>query len=140
MSSGIRWAVKAPSLLGRGIGAGQHAEHAGRGLRLRGIDAPDARMRVRRMTSDAVALVRQVDVVDIATAAGEEALVLDPAHRLTDSEFGHVSPHSLCWLEGEPSVRIGLGSTRQIRPRSLGSGMRSSQFPRRGVAARIGPL
>src|SRR6185295_5362702 len=33
----------------------------------------------------------QVDVVDVATVAGHEALVLDPAHRLPDAELRHVS-------------------------------------------------
>src|SRR5580704_14970266 len=44
---------------------------------------------MRRHHHYAVALVRQVDVVDIAAAAGDEARVLDPGHRLTDAELVH---------------------------------------------------
>ena len=36
-----------------------------------------------------MALVRQVDVVDIAAAAGDEAGVLDPGDGLADAEFVH---------------------------------------------------
>ena len=52
----------------------------------------DARMRMRRHHHDAVALARQGDVVDIAAAPGDEALVLDPADRLADAELvdGHI--------------------------------------------------
>ena len=49
----------------------------------------DAGMGVRRHDHDAVALLRQVDIVDIAAAAGDEAGILDPRHGLADAEFGH---------------------------------------------------
>ena len=52
-----------------------------------GVDALDARMGVRRHHHDAVALARQGDIVDIAAAPGDEALVLDPADRLADAEL-----------------------------------------------------
>ena len=127
-------------MLGRGIGPGQHGEDAGRGLRLRGIDAADACVGVRRIDERPVALVRQVDVVDIATAAGEEPLVLHSTHRLTDSEFGHVSPHSLCWLEREPSAcpgKVGTGfPTRKCANERSGSG--SVQQPLTRLACRPG--
>ena len=80
---------QAAELVGRDIGAGEHGEHAGRGLGLGGIDALDAGMGVRRHDHDAVALLRQVDVVDIAAAAGDETRVLDPGHGLTDAELVH---------------------------------------------------
>ena len=73
--------------LGRRVLAGEDAEHARRGGRLRGVDAHDARMCMRRHHHDAVALPRQSDVVDITAEAGDEALVLDPADRLADAEF-----------------------------------------------------
>ena len=45
-------------LVGRGIGAGQHQQHAGRGLGLRHVDALDAGVGVRRQHGDAVAHAR----------------------------------------------------------------------------------
>jgi len=47
-------------------------------------NALDARMRIRRAHDRAMQHARQGQVVDEASAAGEEALVLDPAHRLPD--------------------------------------------------------
>jgi hypothetical protein len=40
-----------------------------------------------------MALPRQVDVVDITAAAGNETRVFDPRHGLADSEFLHASLH-----------------------------------------------
>ena len=80
---------EAAELVGNDIGAGQNGEHAVGGLGLGGVDALDARVRMRRHHHHAVALVRQVDVVDIAAAAGDEAWVLDPGHWLTDAELVH---------------------------------------------------
>ena len=51
--------------------------------------------RVRRHDHHAVALARQRDVVDVAAAPGEEALVLDAADRLADAEFVQGSVHVL---------------------------------------------
>jgi hypothetical protein len=47
-------------------------------------------MRVRRQQHHAVRLARELHVVDVARTAGEEALVLDPADRLSDSETVHL--------------------------------------------------
>jgi hypothetical protein len=44
-------------------------------------------MRMRRHHQHAVALARQIEIVDIAAAAGDEAGVFDPGDRLTDAEF-----------------------------------------------------
>src|SRR5262249_17792979 len=65
------------------------SEHARRRFRLRGIHALDASMRVRRHHHDAMALLRQLEIVDEAPAAGDEARVLDPRHRLTHTELIH---------------------------------------------------
>ena len=78
--------------VGRDIRSGENGEHAGRGLGLGGIDALDAGMGVRRHDHDAMALLRQVDVVDKAAAAGNEAWVLEPGYRLTDAELDHAVP------------------------------------------------
>jgi hypothetical protein len=50
------------------------------------------RVRMRRHQHDAVALVRQDDVVDKVAAPGDETLVLDPADRLANTELvdGHI--------------------------------------------------
>jgi hypothetical protein len=68
----------------------QHADHAGQRERLGRIDAADARVRVRGHDHRAVQHVRQLDIVDVPRAPGEKALVLDPAHGLTDSEAAHL--------------------------------------------------
>ena len=39
-----------------------------------------------------MALPGQADVIDIAPLPEQEALVLDPAHRLSDAELGHIRP------------------------------------------------
>ena len=82
---------EAAELLRRSIGAGEHAEHAGRGLGLGDVDALDARMRVRRKHGHAVALAGQADVVDVAASAEQKALVFDAPHCLPDAELGHAS-------------------------------------------------
>src|ERR671930_1600240 len=67
------------------------------------IDAFDPRMRVRRHHHRAVQHARQLDVVDVARAAGEEALVLDAADRLADTVSVHRSlaarraPSAIAW-------------------------------------------
>ena len=82
---------EAAELVGLHVGACEHGEHALGRLGLGGIDALDAGMRVRRHDLDAVAQVRQLDVVDIAPAAGDETLILDPGDRLTNAELVHAS-------------------------------------------------
>ena len=48
----------AADFVGQRVGAGEHAQHAGRRFRPRGVDAPDHRVRVRRQHRDAMALPR----------------------------------------------------------------------------------
>ena len=81
-------------LLGRGVGTGEHAYDARGGLRPRDVHPRDARVRVRRQDRHAVALARQIDVADVAPAAGEEALVLDPPDGLPDAELVHSASSS----------------------------------------------
>ena len=52
----------------------------------------DARVRGRRAQHVAMGLARQVDVVGVAALAGDQPLVLDPAHRLPDPELAHRVP------------------------------------------------
>ena len=77
-------------MIGSAVRAGQHQHDAGRGLRLRHVDLPDARMRVRGEQVDAVAHAGKHDVVHVTSRAGEETRILDAPHRLPDSEFGHM--------------------------------------------------
>ena len=62
---------------------------------------------MRRHDDDAIGLLRKIDVVDIAAASGDEALILDPPHRLTDAELArlyvHFIPHLLKIFAGLPS-------------------------------------
>ena len=58
----------AADLVGHGIRAGEHAEHARRGLGGGHIDALDERMRVRREHRHAIALPRQRQIADILPA------------------------------------------------------------------------
>ena len=83
---------KAAELVRHGVGAGQDAQHPGRGLGLGHVDSLDARMRVRRQHRHAMAQAGQADVIDIAPLPEQEALVLHPPHRLSDTELGHSRP------------------------------------------------
>jgi hypothetical protein len=81
---------EAAELVGRRIGAGEHREHAGRGLGLGGVDALDAGVRVRRQHGDPVAHAGQGNVIDVAPEPLQEALVFHAPHSLSDAELGHV--------------------------------------------------
>jgi len=54
-----------------------------------GVDAPDIGMGVRRAQDRGVKLVAELEVVVIAAAAGQQARVLAPPHRLPDRELPH---------------------------------------------------
>ena len=86
-------------LVGGDVLGREHAEHAIGLGRLGSIDPLDARMAMRRHHHHAVGLLRQDDIVDITPAPGDEAMILDPPHRLTDTELAslyvHESPHLL---------------------------------------------
>ena len=60
----------------REVGGGQHGDHAGDGLRLRGVDALDAGVGVGGADEVAVQHVRQRQVVHVVAAALGEAHVL----------------------------------------------------------------
>jgi len=81
---------EAAQLLRHGIGAGEHAEHARRGLSLGDVDALDAGVRVRREHRHPVTLPGQADVVDVAPLPEQKTLVFHSPHSLSDAELGHV--------------------------------------------------
>ena len=89
MSSGMNSGGMPPSLSAF-ASSPVKTSHPGTSRARPGIDAADARVRVRRHDHRAVQHVRKLDVVDVARPAREEALVLDAAHRLTDSKAGHL--------------------------------------------------
>ena len=68
------------------IRRGPDSEHAGHRPRGGGIDRADPAMRVGAAQDPGMGLARQVDVVGIGAAPGQELRILAPAHRLTDRE------------------------------------------------------
>ena len=71
--------------VGERVLAGQHREHAGHGARRGDVDRTDQRMGMRRAHRGAVGLARQIDVVAVIAAAGDEARVFLAAYRLSDA-------------------------------------------------------
>ena len=67
------------------VHAGQHREHARRGLGVIGRDRADARMRMRRAHHHRIDLARQVLVGGIAAVAAHQAQILAPPYRLADA-------------------------------------------------------
>ncbi len=85
-------AGQAADLVGGHVGAGEDAGDP-RGLpRRRGVDAADARVRVRRAQDVGVELVGPVDVVGVAAVAGDEAPVLLAPEARADAALGHGQP------------------------------------------------
>ena len=74
--------------------AGEHGEHAGRGLGLAGVDRANARMGVRRAQHVAERHAGQHHVADIAAAALEQPRILEPGHALTNGKFTHLNPRA----------------------------------------------
>ncbi len=92
--------------VGRVVGCGQDREHAGTRARRLDPDRPNARMRMRRAQHIGEARIRRGNVVGIAAAAGDEALVLQARYRLAD-ETRHQAPSR----PREPG-RVGVGVVR----------------------------
>ncbi len=84
-------AGQAADLVGRHVGAGEDGDHAGRLRRGFGVHALDQRVGVRRAQEPRVGLARQVDVVGVAAAAGQEPFVLDPLDGGADAGLAHRS-------------------------------------------------
>ena len=75
---------QAVDVVGRHIGAGEHAQHAGRGLGGVHLDAVDLGVGVRRAHEHRMALRGQHHVVGVLARAGEEAVVLLALKRFAD--------------------------------------------------------
>ena len=71
--------------VGQRVLAGQHREHAGHGARRGDVDRADQRVGMRRAHRGAIGLARQIDVVAVIAAAGDEACVFLAAYRLSDA-------------------------------------------------------
>jgi hypothetical protein len=77
------------------VGPREDRQHTRCGCRGSGVDAADAGMGMGRAQHEAVRQIRQVDVISVAAPAGDQALILDPADRLTDPELCHLPlPHA----------------------------------------------
>ena len=76
------------------IVAGEHGEHARRGLGLARVDRANARMGMRRAQHVAERHAGQHHVADIAAAALEQPRILEPGHALTNGIFAHLNPRS----------------------------------------------
>ena len=68
--------------IGAAIGAGEDAEHAGHRARRIGIDARDARMRMRRAHESREDLAGDAEIVGVAATAGQQPEILFPRQRL----------------------------------------------------------
>jgi hypothetical protein len=77
------------------VGAGEHRQHARRGLGAGGIDPADAGVGVRGAQHAGVGHAGQHHVGDIAAAAAQQPRILEAGHRLTDREFTHLGPRRL---------------------------------------------
>ncbi len=75
--------------VGLRVGAGQHGEHAGHPRRLGGVDAGDARVRVRRPDDRRVRGMGEMHVVGIAARALQQRGVFDAGDGLSGGESGH---------------------------------------------------
>jgi len=74
--------------IGQGVPAGEHCDHAGHSQRPGGVDAPDARVRVRRADELRLRLARLVEVVAIAPPSGDQPRVFLARHRLAEALAG----------------------------------------------------
>src|SRR5262249_39136238 len=124
---------EAAQLLRHRVGAGEHAEHARRGLGLGDVDALDAGVGVRREHRHPVTLPGQADVVDVASLPEQETLVFHSPHSLSDAELGHVR---LAFWSRCDGFRSMLVETRGSRQRSPWSGRRKIAASRAARPAR----
>ena len=86
--AGIGLWVSGFSAVGDRVRTREHRDHARRGERGGGLDAPDPGVRVGRAHEARVGLARQVDVVAVAAVADEQARVVLAEDRLADAVAG----------------------------------------------------
>ncbi len=75
--------------------AGEHRQHAGRGLGLGHVDALDLRMRMRRAQHVARHRARKHHVADVVALAPDQPRVFEPRDRLTYCPLAHCTPLAL---------------------------------------------
>jgi hypothetical protein len=75
--------------------AGENQQDPGHGPRRGGIDPPDIGVRQGSAQHAAMRHAGQVDVVGITAVPGDQPLILEPPHRLTDTEFHRATLFSL---------------------------------------------
>jgi hypothetical protein len=97
--AGLGWDVgqagEGGDAVGLEIGAGEDGEDAGPGQGGGRVDRLDAGMRVGRAQDGRVGLPGKIDVIEIATAAGEQSQILLADNRLTHPEL-HGNLSVLC--------------------------------------------
>ena len=75
--------------VGHDVVAGVDRQHARRLPGLLDVDRTDIRVGVRRPHEDRVGLAVQVDVADVAPLPAQQARILEPQDRLTDTVLAH---------------------------------------------------
>jgi hypothetical protein len=63
-------------------------------------------MGMGRHDNYAVALLRQIDIVDITAPASDETGILEPGNRLADTEFFHGIPSTIWCDRGTESLHL----------------------------------
>ena len=84
-------------LVGREVVAREDGDHARHDHGRSRVDGPDRRVGMRRAEEIRVGLARSVEVVDVASLAGDETLILFPADGCADPCCGHEFLPCLRW-------------------------------------------
>ena len=96
---------------------GNYCQHARRRAGGLDIERSDPGVRFGRAHDAAIDLPVEVDIVGVATLAGDEPLILDPPHRLADPELPHGAlPHVLIRLRRQHSPTDTLCQPRLGQP------------------------
>ena len=115
--------------VGGEIGGGEDAVNPGQRICRRRVDTGDLGMAVRRADDDGMELAENVDVVDKATLAAQEPVVLEPGQRAADLSVRH----RLIRRRLAPPPRDGVGSKAAASPvsQALRRPNRAPTTPRR---------
>ena len=90
-------ADEAADLVGCEVVAREDGDHARHDHRRSRVDGPDRGVGMRRAKEICVGLARSVEVVDVASLAGDETLILFPADGCADPCCGHEILPCLLW-------------------------------------------